>query len=158
MADRGAIVREAGFSLLEMVMALAVFGVGLALVIPAVSTARDHGSLDTVIWQVVTDLRNQQMVAEKTQSCQEIRFPFVGSTYYLFDGAALKYTGKREFTPPISYYEGYLHLPQTSVRFLPNGDVNQGGQIILKDPEGAVRNTVLYLQYGDMRVATGPLS
>ena len=148
--------RESGFTLLELVIAIFLFGLGLSIILPSFMTARDHAVLEVSMWQIVSDLRTQQMQAEKDQMYQEVRFPLTGNIYYLYNGASGLFTG-RKIEPPISYYEGIIHLPQPTIRFNVLGNVNESGQIIIKDPEGAIRNTIIYMQYGDMKVTTNPL-
>ncbi len=147
---------DKGFTVLESLIALMIVGIGLAIIVPGFVVARDHALLDVSIWQIVSDLRTQQMTAEKKQYYQEIRFPLIGNVYYLYDSTTHSYAG-RLIEPPIAYFEGILHLPQTTVRFAPSGNVNESGQVIMKDPEGLIRNAVLYMQYGDIRVATYPI-
>ena len=146
---------ESGFTLLELVIAIFLFGLGLSIILPSFITARDHAVLEVSMWQIVSDLRTQQMQAEQDQMYQEVRFPLVGNTYYLYNGASGLFTG-RMIEPPISYYEGILHLPQSTIRFNALGNVNESGQIIIQDPEGAIRNAIIYMQYGDMQVTTNP--
>ena len=143
--------------MLELLLTLLLFGIGLAIILPGGAVARDHALLDISIWQVVSDLRTQQMMAEKTQVYQEVRFPGSDRLYYLYDGSTGHFTG-RKIEPPVTYFEGILHLPQPTVRFTSLGNVSESGQIIIKDPEGALRSAVLYMQYGDVRVATSPLT
>ena len=145
-----------GFTLLELMIAIFLFGVGLSVMLPAFVSAKDHAALETSAWQIVSDLRTQQMRAQIKQVYQEIRFPSYSETYYFYDGAGGQFT-PRTIASPIYYYEGFVHLPSSTVRFNPLGNVNQGGQIIIQDPEGAVRNAVLYLQYGDIRMASSPV-
>ncbi len=148
--------KDNGFTLLELVIAIFLFGVGLSIVLPGFVSAKDHAALETSAWQIVSDLRTQQMLAQTKQVYQEIRFLPYSETYYFYDGSNGHFT-PRTISSPIFYFEGIVHLPSSTVRFNPLGNVNEGGQIIIQDPEGAIRNAVLYLQYGDIRMASSPV-
>ncbi len=145
-----------GFTLLELVIAIFIVGIGLSIVLPVFISARDHAALETSAWQIVSDLRTQQMSAQFKQVYQEVRFLPYSNTYYFYDGSNGSFTPKT-IASPIAFYEGIVHLPSSTVRFNPLGNINEGGQIIIQNPEGAMRNAVLYLQYGDIRMAYSPV-
>ncbi len=136
---------------MELLMALWIMGVAMAMVIPNFMRAIDHAHLQKTAGEVVCDLRLQQVKAQELQSFQEVRFAPFSNFYQLYgDGEGVLSTST--FEPTTSYFEGYLHLPQPTVRFDDNGNVSESGQIGFVDPEGDVMNLVVHLQYGEVEI------
>ncbi|PWI58810.1 pilus assembly FimT family protein [Sulfoacidibacillus thermotolerans] len=142
-----------GYSLLEILIGLMIFAMLSALVLPNVTALLDSANLHQTALQVLSDLRMQQLRAEEFQAYQEVRFaPF--APYYFLYGNSGRFEKYQPFSWPTDYYDGYLHLPNPTVRFDDLGNVSESGQIAFTDPLGGVQNIVLYLQYGDMRMTT----
>ncbi|MCY0893120.1 MAG: prepilin-type N-terminal cleavage/methylation domain-containing protein [Acidibacillus sp.] len=146
-------VNEDGFSLIEVLIALVIWAIVIAIALPDFIGLLDGAQLQQTALQIVSDLRSQQMKAEQVQLYQEVRFaPF--NTYYFLYGNGTGYEAFKSFDWPTTYYDGYLHLQSPTVRYDDYGNVSESGQIGLVDPFGHIQNIVLYLQYGDMRLTS----
>ncbi len=134
-----------------MLLSLAIWAIVIAIALPNFIGLLDSANLQQTALQVVSDLRSQQIRAERFQTYQEVRFaPF--NNYYLLYGNGTGYEGFKIFVWPTHYFDGYLHLNYPTVRFDDNGDINESGQIGFSDSFGHTQNIVIYLQYGDMRL------
>ncbi len=141
----------AGFTLLESMVSLWIVSLVTVVVLPDFVTSFDHAQLRLTAQQVVSQLCLQQIKAIQWQRYEEVRFEPYGLFYQLYDpvlgiGPLLPFAGRT------GYFEGYLHLPLTTVRYDARGYVNQSGQAALVSPEGDIQNIVIYLQYGGLRV------
>ncbi len=141
----------AGFTLLESMISLWIVSIVLVIVLPDFVASFDRAQLRLTTQQVVSQLCLQQMKAIQWQRYEEVRFEPYGLYYQLYDpilgiGPRLPFTGRTE------YFEGYLHLPLTTIRYDARGFVNQSGQAAFVSPEGDIQNIVIYLQYGGLRL------
>lgn len=142
--------RDAGYSLAEMVLALAIWGMALAVAMPGFAAAMDRARLSEAVYDAAGALRTAQTRAEKTGEFQEVRFAPFEPFYFLFSPTR-GFSGPVYLPAPTRYFEGYLHLPQPTVRFDRRGEVNQSGEIWFEDPEGDVRGLTVYMQFGALR-------
>lgn len=141
----------AGFTLLESMVSLWIVSLVTVVVLPDFIASFDRAQLQLTTQQIVSQLCLQQMKAIQWQRYEEIRFQPYGSNYQLYDpavgiGPLLPFAGRT------GYFEGYLHLPISTVRYDTRGYINQSGQAAFVSPEGDIQNIVVYLQYGGLRV------
>ena len=140
---------QGGYTLVELAVALSVAAIALAVALPAFKASADKAQLQATAARLFADLAAAQAKAADIQEYQEIRFaPF--ADYYMLYAAGGVYEGATSFLAPTRYFEGYLHLPEPTVRFDDLGHVSESGQIALEDPEGDVRDIVVYMGYGSL--------
>lgn len=145
---------QAGFSLIEVMVAVAIATVIMAVALPDFSRAMDRAYLWQTTCQVVGDLRDQQARAYAVQAYQEVRFaPF--ANYYELYSDGIGYTSFVSFAPRITYEDGYLHLSEPTVRFNLAGDVSESGKIGFVDPEGDKQTIIICLQSGELHFSQG---
>ncbi|MCY0876329.1 MAG: prepilin-type N-terminal cleavage/methylation domain-containing protein [Firmicutes bacterium] len=147
---------EQGFSLIEVMVALAVSTLLMAIALPDFSALVDRAFLFNTTCEIVGDLRDQQALARAQQAYQEVRFaPF--APYYQLYSDGIGYTRYTGFDPGVMYEDGYLHLPQPTVRYNLAGNVNESGKIGLADREGDKQTIVVCLDSGELRFTHGLL-
>lgn len=142
---------ESGYSLIELLMALWITAVALAIALPGFVRAMEYAQLQNTVAHVLSDIQLQQVRAVELQCFQEVRFaPF--SDYYERFGSRQGVLSWTQFATPTRYEEGYLHLAEPNLRFDDQGDVSESGQIGLMSPRGEILDVVVYLQFGAIRL------
>lgn len=116
--------------------------------------AQDRGALDATQAHIAADIALSQVTAADQQSFQELRFA-PGVPEYTLYANGRGFGDQYRFVPPTRYAEGYLLLPQPYLRYDDLGQVSESGQIGLVDPEGDVRDLVVYLGDGVVRTTDG---
>jgi len=146
--------KDAGFSLIEMLTALVVLSIVSVIALPNFIRAVDRANLYAATYAIAATMHIQQARAISQQGFQEIRFaPF--ANYYDLYSSGVGFTAVVSFPSGIRYEDGYLHLPEPTLRYNNRGDVSESGQIGLIDPEGDKLTIVVLLQSGTIRYAQG---
>lgn len=140
---------EAGFTLLEATVALAIWGMLAAVTLPGFIHASHVADLRSTTRRLVADLRTAQAKARAYARYEEVRFAPYANFYYLFDIRS-GVRGPVYFRSSTEYFDGYNHLPLPTLRFDDYGDVNQSGRVMLVDPEGDLAEIVIYMQFGQL--------
>lgn len=141
---------EHGFSLPETLVALFIAVVTAAVALPDFHVIFDRTRLDLTADCLASDLATSQATAVDLGEYDEVRFSPFGDTYQTYlDGG--RYGPMKAFAAPTRYFEGYLHLPEPSLRYYSTGTVSESGQIGLVDPEGDVRDLIVSLGFGVLR-------
>lgn len=146
--------RQCGFTLLEVWIALVIVAIASCVALPVCVHSVDRAKLLDTGYTLAEQLRLQQMAALTRQEYQEVRLTPEGNTWTLYGNQA-GYEGVGFFSPGITYEDGYLHLPEATVRFIDTGNVSESGQIGLVDPEGDKFAIVVCLGSGALRFSGG---
>ena len=144
---------DQGFTLVETVVVLLIWSIAAAVALPDIMALYDWAALQDTAAQTVSDLRTQQLRAEDFGRYQEVRFAPEQGWYVLY-GDVVGVERFRLFVWPTAYFEGYVHLPEPTVRFDIYGTVSESGQIGFVSPTGRVADIILYMQYGELRLAS----
>ena len=141
---------EHGFSLAETLVGLFISVVMAMVALPDFHVIFDRTRLDLTADCLASDLATAQVTAVELGEYEEVRFAPFGDTYQTYlDGG--RYGPVRTFASPTRYFEGYLHLPEPSLRYYGTSTVSESGQIGLVDPEGDVRDIIVSLGFGVLR-------
>ncbi len=141
---------EHGFSLVETLVALFIAVVMAAVAMPDFRAISDRTRLDLTAACLASDLATAQATAVDLGEYEEVRFAPFGDTYQTYlDGG--RYGPMKTFAAPTRYFDGYLHLPEPSLRYYSTSTVSESGQIGLVDPEGDVRDIIVSLGFGVLR-------
>jgi len=146
--------RQSGFTLLEVSVSLLIVAIASSVALPVCVHSLDRARLLETGYTLAEQLRLQQMSALTRQEYQEVRLTPEGNSWTLY-GNQVGYEGVGFFSPGITYEDGYLHLPEPTVRFIDTGTVSESGQIGLIDPEGDKFAIVVCLGSGTLRFARG---
>jgi len=138
-------------------MVLLIWSIAAAVALPNIMALYDWSALQNTASQTMSDLRSQQLRAEDLAQYQEVRFAPDQGWYFLY-GDLVGVEQFRLFAWPTTYFEGYVHLPEPTVRFDDYGTVSESGQIGFVSPTGRVADIVLYMQYGEMRLVSHMVS
>lgn len=137
---------DAGFSLLELVVAVSIYGAGMAVAIVGFVhvVAVSHLSMtrNGLLW----NLRWMQAKAYETDTFSYLNLQKFVPSYQTYDGWTLVNT--YNFEPGVTYKEGYLQMPSGQIFYGVPGDSHQGGTVSLVDDRGDEEDLVLYLNSG----------
>lgn len=143
---------QSGFSLLELLVALSILAVGLALVVPFFNRTRSALIVRGAAYEIAGQLRAARASAN-SKSVQRIM---------VFDLAARRYwgegvVGSRVLPQSIAFDLAVPESEQSGrtgrIRFLPDGSAS-GGRVILRDGKESWVVLVDWLS-GDVRVLAG---
>ena len=131
---------SAGFSLVELMVALAIFGLLLTLATPAFKRFQESQALFDAAGQITRELRAARQKAIATGATQEIRFMYnFGGTsdYHIWNGTVANPSWR--LPKNITYYWG--GGTQNDYRWTSDGRCQDFGWVILENTRG-LRDTV----------------
>ena len=130
---------ENGFSLLELMTVVVIFGMILAFTIPAFSTYSASHQIKSTSEDIAGQLRLAREKAIATGATQTVHFSaaFMNSDYHIHNGGVVD--PKWKLPTNIAYFWGAG--TQWEYRMTKDGRCMDSGMIILQDPKGR-RDTV----------------
>lgn len=135
---------ELGFTLLELVVALAILAIAAAIVLPQARTGSDVVSLRSTAIQLAASLRATRAAAKSAS--RETTFVLdLAHRRYWGDGNARPQAIPRRLVVEAGHHPGEaLDIDRSTVRFLPDGSAS-GGWIRLRSRHGAADLTIDWL-------------
>lgn len=118
---------EAGFSLLEMVLVIALLSILFLLIAPPISRLYQHAELDSAARGVEVEIRGQQMAAFSHQDAHELWFSKFTPKYTIGEQGVYQQTVK--LPARVAYKNGYLEPAVSDLRFDPTGSVLGSGSL-----------------------------
>ncbi len=150
-------VRDQGFSLVELIIVIALIGLLTAVVVPAISTLSSSGNLNIAARELAIDLRMARQKAITSGSLQKIEFRIYNDDYRVRD------TGSNE-AYTVKLPEGVIYrsvnfpadgsYPQVS--FYRSGAPGRGGTVCLADQAGRSVYVIITPATGRVRVSKLP--
>lgn len=138
--------QEAGFTLVEQLIAVVILAMMMAMVLPAMSRLYQHGELDASARTIVTDIRSQQMAAWSHQDGHEVWFSKFKPQDTLWENGA--FVSQTNFSPRISYLNGYLDQTASDLRFDLHGVTTGYGNMHLVNQNSEQSDVAVYLATG----------
>jgi general secretion pathway protein H len=142
--------RQHGFTLMEVLVVLAILALGVMLVAPSLNRVRQGMMVRTEAYELATHLRSARAAARATNIEHVLVFDLVGHRYWA-DGVVrprqLPRTIAIDLTVPQSEHTG---ASAGRVRFLPDGSTS-GARVILRDKRSSASISVDWLS-GDVRL------
>jgi prepilin-type N-terminal cleavage/methylation domain-containing protein len=138
---------QAGYTLLELMIVLAVLSVMFLLLIPSINGLYQRFELDVASRVIVSDLRAAQVSAWAHQDVHELWLnKFDPPQYRLWeDGRA---TGQVRLLDRVRYRNGYLENGVSLLRFYPNGTTVGSGNIRLINRQKDQADLIVYPSTG----------
>lgn len=129
VSEQQQITGQAGYTLVELLLVLAVIGVVFLLVLPGINGLYQRYELDVASRLIVSDLRGAQMSAWAHGDLHEIWFNKFAPTYRVWEDG--KTTGQIRLPERVGYRNGYLENGVSLMRYYPNGMAAGSGSIRL---------------------------
>ncbi len=146
--------REAGFSIIELMVVVVIMGIVLAASIPALRQHTETVNLTKGSREVESSLKLARARAVSTNNSVVVVFDTDASTYLLFEDADddgtqdAGETSSGPFEAPNKIVIGSVSFARSTVTFTPNGAASETGSVVLV-------NTKNLAQRIDLTAATG---
>jgi general secretion pathway protein H len=146
--------RQSGFTLLELVVVIAILALAVAIVAPALNRARLGLMVRSAAYELAGSLRAARAAAQAA-NVERVLTLDVGTRRYWAEGVV----GRRVFPPTVAVE---LAVPESErfgsssgrVRFFPDGSAS-GAKVVLNDGRSAASVSVDWLN-GDVRIELRP--
>ena len=153
-ADQRRAHRQLGFTLLELVVAIGILALAVAIVAPALNRARLGLMVRSTAYELAADLRAARAAAQAANVERVLTLDIAGRRYW-----AEGVVGARTLPPGVALQ---LALPESErfgtasgrVRFFPDGSAS-GAKVVLDDGRSAASVSVDWLN-GDVRIELRP--
>lgn len=145
--------QQLGFSILEMLVVLAILAVAFALVAPSLDRARSALAVRTAAYELAAQLRSARATAHAQSVQRMLVFDEPGNTYWSEGMASPRQVAPGSVSTSLMVPQGERVGRMARIRFLPDGSAS-GGQITLRDKRSTWTVTVDWLS-GDVRVVPG---
>lgn len=142
-----------GFSLLELVIAVSITGVLVAISLPACTRLLADAQLNQTTRQLTWTLREVQAVAQTNGGQGMVEMSKYTPDYFIYENTKL--TGVVHFEPGVNYKDGYLQMQASRIAYNPYGDCAVGG-IIRLTRNGDERDIQLFMGSGLQVVEATP--
>lgn len=125
---------EQGYTLLELLLVLAVVGVIFTLVTPGLNRLYQRYELDITARTLAAHIRSEQAVARSHQDTHEIWLNPFQPRISVWEGERL--LQQQGFPERVQYRNGYLEQTVSRLRFNPSGTTTGSGRIRLTNGQG----------------------
>ena len=144
--------RDAGFTLLELLIGLSIIAIALALAVPSLSRSRASLAVRSSAYELASELRSARALARATNIEQRVTLDQAGNRYWNSSNTAPhSLPVAPEITVPDSER---LDRTTSRIRFFPDGSAS-GGLIRLRGPNSMATVRVDWLT-SDVRVRLEP--
>ena len=143
---------ELGFSLVELLVVLAILGVALALVAPSFNRARSALAVRSAAYELAAHLRSARAAASSQSVHRMLVFDHVNRRYWAEDVVPPRVL-PQSIRVGLAVPDGELVGRTARIRFFPDGSAS-GGKIVLQDGKTTWAVVVDWLS-GDVRVLSG---
>lgn len=151
-AGPGPVRADAGFTVLELLIALAIVVLAVALAVPSFSRSRGSLAVHSAAFELAAQLRSARAAARATNAEQSVTLDAAGHRYWQ---SAVRTSHFLPVTPQITVPDSERLDGATSrIRFFPDGGAS-GGHIVLRDARSAATVHVDWLT-SDVRVRLAP--
>jgi len=146
--------RQSGFTLLELMVVIAILALAAAIVVPSLHRARLGVMVRTTAYELAANLRNARAAAQAGNVERAMTLDLARRQYWA-EGAV----GPRTFPPGVQLELAVPDSERTGaysgrVRFFPDGSAS-GAKVVLNDGRSAAAVLVDWLN-GDVRIELRP--
>ena len=141
------IKQTAGFTLIEMIVSIALMGVLSAMIMPSIQQCVTQVQMDTAIVQLHKDIRWAQRLADQKQKTVNIHF-FRTTPAYQY---GILLSGEPQYAKRVYFPKNLSKMTSQTIVIEPDQSFRRNGHIMIQ--KGEIRRYVYYYQTGRSRVA-----